>query len=344
MQFGTADTIPSFSECVDGVWEQYLCTRKVRPSTRSGYSSILKNHVLPVWGDWRLDRIRPRDVTVFLSGLSGRFESKFVSNVYALLLRIFGVAEANELIVSNPVRPPIHRPTTETKEKPALDSAEIRDVIDQSPLQWKPLLLTLALTGLRIGELLALQWRDLDMEGSPLIVRRSLWNGQLQPSTKTKKQSFRYVVPVLQAELRSLRETMRFAQDEDLIFCQPDGSPLDPNELRRTVLYPAMDRAGIERQSRTHGFHIFRHSAGSIIHKQTGSMKLAQVQLGHATMAMTSDVYVHTDHDQLERAGVALAGAIMPTELPTEMPTVLLPTEDEEVPSSITPTKKATFR
>ena len=80
---------------------------------------------------------------------------------------------------------------------------------------------------------------------------------------------------MLQAELLSLRETMRFAQDEDLIFCQPDGGPLDPNELRRTVLYPAMDRAGIEPQSMTHGFHIFGHSAGSIIHKQTGSMKLA---------------------------------------------------------------------
>ena len=67
-----------------------------------------------------------------------------------------------------------------------------------------------------------------------------------------------------------------------MIFYQPDGRPLDSNELRRTVLYPAMDRAGIERGHRTHGFHIFRHSAGSIIHKQTGSMKLAQVQLGHS--------------------------------------------------------------
>ena len=105
-----------------------------------------------------------------------------------------------------------------------------------------------------------------------------------------------------------------------------------------------MDRAGIKRQSRSHGFHIFRHSAGSIIHKQTGSMKLAQVQLGHSTMAMTSDVYVHTDHDQLERAGVALADAIMPTDLPTEVPTGISTTAEEGDLSDVTATKKATYR
>ncbi len=81
-----------------------------------------------------------------------------------------------------------------------------------------------------------------------------------------------------------------------------------------------MDRAEIVRGHRTHGFHIFRHSAGIIIHKKTGSMKLAQIQLGHADMQMTSNIYVHTDEEPLVYAAEVLAEAINPV-LPTNKPT-----------------------
>jgi hypothetical protein len=71
---------------------------------------------------------------------------------------------------------------------------------------------------------------------------------------------------------------------------QPQGVPMNnsilplfsdiddfcPDYLRKEVLYPALKKAGIERVDRTHGFHLFRHSAGSIIHAQTGDLKLAQ--------------------------------------------------------------------
>ncbi len=79
--------------------------------------------------------------------------------------------------------------------------------------------------------------------------------------------------------------------------------------MRDSVLYPAMDRAEIERGPRTHGFHIFRHPAGSIIHEKTGSVKLAQIQLGHGDMGTTANIYVHTDDEQLRYAAEVLAEA-----------------------------------
>ncbi len=109
--------------------------------------------------------------------------------------------------------------------------------------------------------------------------------------------------------------------DSDFPFCKFDGSPCDPNFVRDSVLYPAMDRAEIERGPRTHGFHIFRHSPGSIIHRKTGSMKLAQIQLGHADMGTTANIYVHTDDEQLRFAAEVLAEAISPSFLPTRLPT-----------------------
>lgn len=80
-----------------------------------------------------------------------------------------------------------------------------------------------------------------------------------------------------------------------------------------------MDRAGIDRRLRTHGFHIFRHTGGSIVKAQTGDIKLAQVQLSHAQLSTTSE-YVHTNEDDLKRAAEALAGMVqkfLPTNLPT---------------------------
>jgi len=70
--------------------------------------------------------------------------------------------------------------------------------------------------------------------------------------------------------------------------------------LRRqgTVLYPAMDKAGIERKvARSYGFHLFRHSAGSQMQEVTGDLKQTQGFLGHASIGITSDVYVHLQPD-----------------------------------------------
>jgi len=68
------------------------------------------------------------------------------------------------------------------------------------------------------------------------------------------------------------------------------------------VLYPAIKEAGIVPQARAHGFHVFRHSAGTIFHAKTGDLKLAQELLGHAQMSTTSDIYVHVPEEVAEHA------------------------------------------
>jgi len=116
------------------------------------------------------------------------------------------------------------------------------------------------------------------------------------------------------------RRRSPFKADSDFIFCKADGGPCDPDWVRENVLYPAMDRAAIDRGKRTHGFHIFRHTGGSIVRTVTGDMKLAQLQLGHSRMSTTSGIYVHTNEQDIQRAGEALAETIakvLPTKLPT---------------------------
>jgi len=76
------------------------------------------------------------------------------------------------------------------------------------------------------------------------------------------------------------------------------------------LLYPALKKAGIERGQNSHGFHLFRHSAASIVHEQTRDMSLAQRLLGHSRLSTTADIYAHTE-SEAEQATDTLAREIL---------------------------------
>ena len=70
---------------------------------------------------------------------------------------------------------------------------------------------------------------------------------------------------------------------KDYLFANGAGHSYDPDDLRKRVLYPAMDKAGIQRKvARSYGFHLFRHSAGSQMQEVTGDLKQTQGSLGHS--------------------------------------------------------------
>jgi integrase len=81
----------------------------------------------------------------------------------------------------------------------------------------------------------------------------------------------------------------------------------DPDHLRECVLYPAMDKAKIERSERAYGSHVFRHTAGSIIYEKTGRMKLVQKTLGHSREQTTSDIYVHVEQEIVAESAEIIA-------------------------------------
>jgi integrase len=192
----------------------------------------------------------------------------------------------------------------------------VRTILINIPEVWQAFFLCLALTTVRIGELLALMWKDVDWEKRKIKIVKSLDLGVVVPHTKTRKDQLRHLPGVLFDVLQLHREISQFTSDGDFIFCKLDGSPCDPDEIRTTVLYPALDRAGIARLPRSSGFHAFRHAGSSIINEVTGDLKLSQIQLGHKRITTTANIYTHTNMKQVERAGEVLAKEIahqMPT-------------------------------
>jgi hypothetical protein len=110
--------------------------------------------------------------------------------------------------------------------------------------------------------------------------------------------------------LASHREASSFIGPEDFVFCGQDGMPLNPDVLRKDVLYPALDRLNIPRPKGAGGFHCFRHSAASFINAETGNLKIIQKYLGHSNGSTTADVYTHVSEAVEREAAVALERSI----------------------------------
>ena len=222
---------------------------------------------------------------------------------------IFSLATENDLVVRSPIREK-HKPNVSRREKPVWTPDQVRAILSEVRANYRALFACAALTGARLGELLGLQWKHVNLETRTLRIEQSLWHRQLVPP---KTSGSVRTVPFGEALAGALREhfqnTVRIG-GEDFVFCKQDGTPLHPDVLRKDVLYPALDRLSISRSSGASGFHTFRHSAASFINSQTGSLKLAQKLLGHSNLETTANIYTHVSVEQEREAALAVERAI----------------------------------
>ena len=165
------------------------------------------------------------------------------------------------------------------------------------------------MTGLRIGELLALRWRALNLEIGTLAVRESVFKGQFQrPKTQKAMRTIPLgpnAIAALNAhKLRAIRTA-----PEDLVFGNRQGGPLRESKLLRKVLQPATAAAGLGRVR----WHQFRHIHSSLLNDLRVPVKIAQEQLGHASISTTLNIYTHVVDASHRKAIEAVERELFPT-------------------------------
>jgi integrase len=162
-------------------------------------------------------------------------------------------------------------------------------------LAYRPVYLRLCqaavLTGLRFGELAALEWSDVDLLNRELHVSRAYVSGIGVGSTKSGEGRTVDLTP----QAATLFEAWLVESGDDgLVFEREDGGHLEPRYLTRHVLYPALERAGIPRvgeRGRKRDFHSFRHSFARIALEHGAEITWVQKQLGHSSITLTVDTY-----------------------------------------------------
>jgi integrase len=213
---------------------------------------------------------------------------------------MFHLAADNDLIQRSPVRKN-HKPDFPKANKVAWTPEQVRLIIANSAPRYQALVSTAALLGARIGEILGLQWNQVDFENREICIRQALWRGTIQtPKTEQSVQ----ILPIYDHLLHTLakhKEQSLHTAPSDFVFCHHDGRSLDPDVLRNDVLYPAIKAAGLPREKRSNGWHAFRHTASTLIYQSTGDLKAARMYLGHAD-EKTTELYTHVNKANPESA------------------------------------------
>ena len=169
-------------------------------------------------------------------------------------------------------------------------------------------------TGMRQGELLALKWDDVDLEGRRLRVRHTLTHADNtyvlgEPKTPNSRRTIRLTtnaVTALRAHLtRQLEEMERMSsmyQPGGLIFATQAGTIINPSNLRNRSFKPLLRRAGL-RQIR---FHDLRHTCATLLLSKNINVKVVSEMLGHSSISVTLDIYSHLLPDMQEKAVEAI--------------------------------------
>ena len=293
--------------------------RGIREQTKQGYADRMRLHVLPTLGRRRLADLGPRDIKTLAATLRAKgLSENSVRLALAPLRAMLADAFEDEVIRRNPaagVSVAKARPDHGDGEAPkakALTDDELRGLLDELPEQWRLMFELLAVTGLRIGELLGLQWRHLDLGRGRVLVRRRWYRGTFAPP---KSKYGRRDVPLTEAMTRrlwQLRKDTR-ADDDALVFGSAEGTPLNDANLARRVFKPAAKRAGVPWAS----FHTLRHTCATALFRSGMNAKQVQGWLGHHAASFTLDTYVHLLPDDVGAAPAVfdgLAGAVVGVE------------------------------
>jgi len=284
-------------------WQRGLAG--IKPSTASAYRSILGAHMIPTFGDRSLATLGVEDVNAYLGERAGRLKPmkpKTLRNHLTLLHKVLddareaGYLAVNRLSGSKALRRPKAIREEDDREVEILDAEEVNRALDALKEirqgAYYPLFLTAVFTGMRLGELLALQWGDIDRERNQVQVRRSVYKGAFYlPKTKRSRRAVDVgdqLLDVLQG-LRLARYGETAPPPDALVFCEAGGGVVDPDNLRNRVWQPALAAAKLRHVV----IHSLRHTYASLLIAQGENIKYISTQLGHASIQITIDRYGH---------------------------------------------------
>ena len=258
---------------------------RMKESTAVGYGVALRLHIAPFFGSTRLIDITLPHVREFMKALLAKqLSPKSVGNVLVVLKQMFKHAVQWGYLDASPAQY-AERPRGEDKEMEILTVPEIRRLLQAADEPVRTLLLTAVMTGMRRGELLGLKWEDVDLEGGKIHVRRALWRGKFV--TPKSRRSRRAIDAPATVRAALARLPSRF--QGGLVFCGPQGQPLDPENFIHRDFARVLRRSGVRRIR----FHDLRHGYASLLIAQGAHPKYIQAQLGHASIQTTLDRYGH---------------------------------------------------
>lgn len=314
-----ASNITTYKELASLWWESYKHT--VKPNTQLNVRRLLDNHILPLFGSYKLDKLTTPLIQNEVNKLADKTnkgeEGAFLyyDSLHALNKRILQYGVVMQAIPFNPAREVILPRNTQKAKREKIkhfDNQELKkflDYLDSLNLNKfryyyeNTLYKFLLATGCRINEALALSWSDIDLDNAVVHITKTL-NYKQETNSPKSKTSLRDIdidqatVSMLkQYKRRQVQEAWQIGRSETVVFS--DFIHEYPNNRTlQTRLRTHFKRAKVTNI----GFHGFRHTHASLLLNSGIPYKELQHRLGHSTLSMTMDIYSHLSKENAKKA------------------------------------------
>ncbi|MCI9038397.1 MAG: site-specific integrase [Clostridia bacterium] len=330
-----------FSEFTE-IWKRDYGSKELAPTTYKRYCRMLETRLLPYFGHFYINKIKPTDIMKFYdllekdtqlvrkSGNNGEktkkpLSGKTILEHHRLLRAMLHKAVYWQLIVANPAervqapkaRKPKRRSYDDDQTKILLKNLELLSIEDT---KYKVAIILTIFTGVRLGELMGLEWQDVDFKNGIISINRSSqYLSDMGVFTKTPKTESSIREIAIPEFIISLLEEYKLWYEEqksiygelwtnsDRLFVQADGKPMHPSSISKwfvryvsTIGLPVIN------------FHGLRHTNASLLVAQNVDIAVISARLGHAQISTTLDFYVHPLLSHNRKAGYALENLLLP--------------------------------
>lgn len=331
-----------FSEFTE-IWKRDYGSKELAPSTYKRYCRMLETRLLPYFGHFYINKIKPTDIMKFYdllekdtqlvrkkdnngSKTKKPLSGKTILEHHRLLRAMLHKAVYWQLIVANPAervqppkaRKPKRRSYDDEQTKILLENLEL---LSSEDTKYKVAIILTVFTGVRLGELMGLEWQDVDFKNGIISINRSSqYLSDMGVFTKVPKteSSIReiaipeFIISLLEEYKLWYEEQKSFYSelwtDSDRLFVQADGKPMHPSTISKWFV-KYVGQIGLP----VINFHGLRHTNASLLVAQNIDIAVISARLGHAQISTTLDFYVHPLLSHNRKAGYALENLLLPT-------------------------------
>jgi len=307
--------IPFFKDFATGFMETYSAMNH-KESTRERYQQVLDRHILPYFGEMPLDEITRKDIKEFIAQKQQQVATRkgekkkslsagTVRILKAYLSAILSEAVDDELIGFNPAAGTGKLIKSKDGKKEIFpftwdEKAKFEVTLQQHYARYHAFFLTALRTGMRLGELIALQPGDLDFNGRFIEIRRAYSRGRLTTPKSGKSRRVDMSNGLMSNGLAEIlrqylvtrkREALKngWGEPPELLFYNENGGPLDINNVRKRIFYKCLEKAKLRRIR----IHDLRHTYATLRISKGDNILDVSKQLGHYSVKLTLDTYTH---------------------------------------------------
>ena len=325
------------------IWKRDYGSKELAPSTYKRYCRMLETRLLPYFGHFYINKIKPTDIMKFYdllekdtqlvrkkgnngSKTKNPLSGKTILEHHRLLRAMLHKAVYWQLIVANPAER-VQPPKARKPKRKSYDDEQTKILLENLELlpsedtKYKVAIILTVFTGVRLGELMGLEWQDVDFKNGIISINRSSqYLSDMGVFTKVPKteSSIReiaipeFIISLLE-EYKLWYEEQKAIYDElwmnsDRLFVQADGKPMHPSTISKWFV-KYVGQIGLP----VINFHGLRHTNASLLVAQNIDIAVISARLGHAQISTTLDFYVHPLLSHNRKAGYALENLLLPT-------------------------------